>query len=248
MHSHTQTILAAVIVAFFVCQAGILAGAASPTATHSSPAPVKVGDAIALNVTIDTHNTIVYSVDVWWWTSLSETRYLTSLATGANSTALVQIWTGQLPAQDRACQVYYFINITYEYDNPSAPYNSQASVYLPGIEGNYLVTVKGDIFAASSLISIAIGIGLMVLAVGIIIYAQRLTPKWDPRYEESVKASKEKVELDEDGKIKGVEDGNDGGSDKGELVGAESSPENKINSGKTAKKVKLDPDDAPPAS
>jgi hypothetical protein len=228
---------------------GGVAGAATPTATHAQPEPVKVGEAISLNVTIDTHNTIIYSADVWWWTSLSDVRYLAGLATSAGAATQVQSWTGEIPAQGRACQVYYYINITYEYNNPGLPYNSQASIYLPGTQGNYLVTVKGDIFATSSLISIAIGIGLMVLAVGVIIYAQRATPKWDPRYEETVKKAKEKVELDENGNIKG-EDAKENAFPEGNNSAPPEScgPEGKPNAGKTAKKVKLESNGSPPSS
>lgn len=163
---------------------------ASPTATHIYPAPVKTGDAIAINVTIDPHNTEIISVVGYWWTSLSEIR---SQAILVNNTIQPKDWKGQIPAQSSPCEVYYTIEITYRYYNENTGALSTDAIYLPST-GNYLVSVKGELFGNLSPLSVAIGIALMILAVGIILYAQRLVARVSSRYEESAKTTKEVAE------------------------------------------------------
>lgn len=177
-----------------------VAGAAPPVGYHVSSAPVKTGEAISVNVTVERYNTEILDVVVRWWTSLSETMNSAYLTQTANES----VWSGEIPGQPRPCDVYYRIWIEYRAPNAVGSISTD-TVYLPGESQNYLVAVKGDLFEGYSLAGIAIGIGLLALALAIILYAQRLGPKWDPRYEESVKASKEKVEIPGDGDGKGSE-------------------------------------------
>ena len=160
---------------------------ASPTATHIYPGPAKTGKPIAINVTIDPHNTMPTSVVAYWWTSLSEIR---SQAVLSNSSGEPKNWKGQIPAQSSPCDVYYTIRIDYLYYNDNIGALSQDTIYLPSA-GNYLVSVKGELFGNLSPWSVAIGIALMILAVGIILYAQRLVARASSRYEESAKATTE---------------------------------------------------------
>ncbi|MFH0816397.1 MAG: hypothetical protein V1934_06240 [Methanobacteriota archaeon] len=164
--------------------------AASPTATHVYPEPAKTGEPIAINVTIDPHNTVPTSVVAYWWTSLSETR---SQAILANGSAQPQNWKGQIPAQPNPCEVHYFIQIDYLYYNDNIGAQSTDTIYLP-TTGNYLVSVKGDLFGNLSPLSVGIGISLMILAVGVILYAQRLVARIATRQDETATARKEKAE------------------------------------------------------
>ena len=211
--------------------------AASPTATHVYPAPVKTGEAIAINVTIDPHNTMPISVVAYWWTSLSETRYQASLV---NDSAQPTNWKGQIPAQSRPCDVYYSFQIDYLYYNANIGAQSMDTIYLPGATGNYLVSVKGELFGDLSPWAIAIGISLMILAVGVIIYAQRLVARMDPRFEDSVKARKEKVELPKEEK---------GSPAEGEAGQTQPSDQDeKINAGKLGRKERVESRGTPPSS
>jgi hypothetical protein len=184
--------LAAAILTTFVMLASFsFAGSgASPTATHTYPAPVKTGEPIAINLTIDPHNTILLDVIVDWWTSLSETHTQVNLIHSTN----ISIWGGEIPAQSRPCEIYYRIWIDYLDANNDGSM-SPSRLILPSENGNYLVSVKGELFGDLSPWAVAIGISLMILAVGVIFYAQRLVARMDPHYEDSVKARKEKVDI-----------------------------------------------------
>jgi hypothetical protein len=192
--SNTKKIrLAIAILTAFVILAstGLSVSAASPTATHIYPGLTKTGKAIPINVTIDPHNTMPISVTAYWWTSLSENRNQASLM---NDSFQPKNWRGQIPAQPSPCEVYYTIQIDYLYYNDIIGAQSTDTIYLPGITGNYLVSVKGELFGNLSPLAVAVGIALMILAVGIIIYAQRIVARVIPRYDDLTKARKEPVE------------------------------------------------------
>lgn len=158
-----------------------------PEIKHTPPTSAKTGKDIPLNVTIDRMYTEIWSVSAFWGTepdSAMNEVVLKPMDTNKTS------WAGTIPGQVKSGKVWYFLKVTYYYNN------SLNDLYLPSQTQRYPVDVEGSWFSNMTIPGVVIGVTLLVAAFIALEWGRRARPKWNDReFEDSVKTKDDVVEL-----------------------------------------------------